>query len=550
MTGMIMGTVAQRPSITLTFTAENNGQYVPLDSIHIENLTQGGDTNLYAPDTVLIVDYITSLDDELFPGNNNFFVSQNYPNPFSHKTNVDLFISDDQDIHISVRDLIGRESTSLTLHLEQGAHTFTVYPGKETLYLLSVAGEGESQTIKMFNAGSASVQSSPCKLVFNPGHKSASGLKAAKTSNDFPFSPGDLLRFTGYAITLNSNPGSDTLEDAPLTDTLYTFDIHEASVVVLPTVITDSAINITDTTATSGGNVTSDGGASVTERGVCWSTSPNPTTSDPHTSDGTGTGPFVSYLTGLTPNTQYYVRAYATNCAGTAYGNEITFTSNAPFACGDQIADIEGNLYNTVEIGTQCWMKDNLKTTTYNNNTAIPNVTNPNLWINLTTGAYVWYNNDSTWKDIYGALYNWYATIDPNGLCPAGWHVPSLNEFQNLINYIGGAASPHGNELKSCRQVNSPLGGSCNTTEHPRWDYDDTHYGTDIYGFSGLPAGLRHAVGAGGFSFLGIYGTWWSSSETPSIGAHYINLRSFSGEVFILAQNKRFGWSVRCVKDE
>ncbi len=94
-----------------------------------------------------------------------------------------------------------------------------------------------------------------------------------------------------------------------------------------PTVTTASVISITQTTATSGGNVTSDGGTTVTARGVCWNTSPNPTTANSKTTDGSGTGAFVSSLTGLTPGTPYYVRAYATNSVGTAYGNEVSFTT-------------------------------------------------------------------------------------------------------------------------------------------------------------------------------------------------------------------------------
>ena len=157
--------------------------------------------------------------------------------------------------------------------------------------------------------------------------------------------------------------------------------------------------------------------------------------------------------------------------------------------CGDVLVDIDGNTYNTVQIGDQCWMKENLKTTTYRNGTAIPNVTDANAWSNVHYGAYVWYDNDITWKDKYGALYNWFTTVDANGLCPTGWHVPTNDEWTALTDYIGGTGSPHGNELKSCRQMNSPLGGECNTNEHPRWNASHIHYGTDDYGFSGLPGG-------------------------------------------------------------
>ncbi len=132
------------------------------------------------------------------------------------------------------------------------------------------------------------------------------------------------------------------------------------------------------------------------------------------------------------------------------------------------ITDVDGNTYNTVQIGNQCWMKENLKTTTYSNGTSISNVTDPTPWLNLTTGAYVWYDNDITWKDSYGTLYSWYTAIYPNILCPEGWHVPTDEEWTALSNYIRGTSSPHGNELKHCRQVNSTLGGGCNSSKHPR----------------------------------------------------------------------------------
>jgi hypothetical protein len=96
---------------------------------------------------------------------------------------------------------------------------------------------------------------------------------------------------------------------------------------VIPTLTTTDATNITVNSATSGGVITKDGGKAVTAYGVCWSTSSNPTTSDSHTTDGKGAASFTSNITGLTPNTLYYVRAYATNSVGTAYGNEISFTS-------------------------------------------------------------------------------------------------------------------------------------------------------------------------------------------------------------------------------
>ncbi len=218
------------------------------------------------------------------------------------------------------------------------------------------------------------------------------------------------------------------------------------------------------------------------------------------------------------------------------------------FVCGNQMTDTDGNIYNTVSIGTQCWMKEDLRTTKYSNGQPIPNVTDSASWIALTSGAYVWYDNDIYWKYRYGALYNWYATIDPNGLCPTGWHVPTDAEWTVLTDFIGGTGSPHGNELKSCRQVNSPAGGYCYTSVHPRWDYcfPPCPYGTDDYGFSALPGGLRDWQSV--FYEIGLSGYWWSTTGETTWTAWCRQL-NWHDEVISDWKPKEHGYSVRCLKD-
>jgi uncharacterized protein (TIGR02145 family) len=196
--------------------------------------------------------------------------------------------------------------------------------------------------------------------------------------------------------------------------------------------LTTAAITgITATAAVSGGNITSDGGATITARGVCWNTSQNPTVNNNKTTSGTGPGIFVSNITGLTSGTVYYVRAYATNSTGTAYGNELSFTT--------PVADVEGNLYKTVIIGNQVWMAENLKTTKYNDNTNITNITDPAAWVaadTLLTAGYCWYQNNQANKATYGGLYNFF-TVVTGKLCPAGWHVPTQAEFIAMEQFIG-----------------------------------------------------------------------------------------------------------------
>lgn len=211
----------------------------------------------------------------------------------------------------------------------------------------------------------------------------------------------------------------------------------------LPTVTTMVISNNAALKAQSGGNVINDGGASVTARGICWSTSQHPTISNAKTSDGAGTGSFIDSLTNLSVTT-YYVRAYATNSYGTAYGNELSFTVSTT----GTVADIDGNVYPTVVIGSQTWMATNLRVTHYQNGDTILNgFTNTSFdWYNnfLTRayiGAYTFPNGDTANKAAYGLLYNNYVCNDLRGICPDGWHVPTEAEWQTLEYYEGMAAS-------------------------------------------------------------------------------------------------------------
>jgi uncharacterized protein (TIGR02145 family) len=216
------------------------------------------------------------------------------------------------------------------------------------------------------------------------------------------------------------------------------------------------------------------------------------------------------------------------------------------------VTDIEGNVYNTVQVGEQCWLRENLKTTHYKNGTPInyPG-TNNAAWQSDTTGAYAWYNNEILWKEIYGALYNWFAAVNLNGLCPEGWHVPTHDEWYELTDLIGGAQSPNGNKLKSCRQVNSSIGGGCSTAVHPRWNEHSIHYGTNDYGFSGLAGDGRKSTGAFINDDLGFFGSWWSSTPAYIPGNVWARALLYEhGQVSDGFQNKHSGYSIRCLRDE
>jgi len=194
------------------------------------------------------------------------------------------------------------------------------------------------------------------------------------------------------------------------------------------------------------------------------------------------------------------------------------------------ITDKDGNVYTSVTIGTQVWMKENLKTTKYNNGTTIPNVTDDTEWENLNTGAYCWYDNEITNKASYGALYNWYA-VNTGKLCPAGWHVPTDAEWTILIDYLGGKYFACG-KLKETGTTHwgSPNAGATNET-----------------GFTALPGGYRLVDGY--FLWMGYTGHYWSSTEgAPCCAWNRILFRDYD-QVDINNYYKPAGNSVRCLKN-
>jgi uncharacterized protein (TIGR02145 family) len=291
--------------------------------------------------------------------------------------------------------------------------------------------------------------------------------------------------------------------------------------------LTTAAVSIlTETTAACGGEITSDGGASITARGVCWGTTSPPTISDSTTNDGTGTGSFTSNITNLTKLTTYYIRAYATNSAGTGYGDVDSFKAGT-----DTVSDIDGNIYETVIIGTQWWMAENLKVTKYRNGEDIPKVTDGPTWAGLSTGAYCEYGNDTGNVATYGRLYNWFAIDDSRKIAPTGWHVPTESEIQALYNYLGGKLVA-GGKLKEIGTTHwvSPNDGATNET-----------------GFTGLPGGARDSDGS--FIYLYNYGDFWSATEYDVPRAWLLSLWTGYEGLYDYGYSKLTGCAVRCVKD-
>ncbi len=221
------------------------------------------------------------------------------------------------------------------------------------------------------------------------------------------------------------------------------------------------------------------------------------------------------------------------------------------------VTDVDGNVYNVVVIGDQAWMAENLRVSKYRNGDPITSDLNNEEWLDTNVGAYAIYphdeaeglNTEQEMVEAYGKLYNWYAVDDSRGLCPSGWRVPTDEDIVVLTDYIKSNIQQDdiANVLKSCRQVNSPLGGDCDQEDHPRWNENQTHHGTDDLGFNALPAGNRQ-TSYGGYETIGHWWTIWSSTEYGADQAVQRWIRSNSGSIFDLdPAAKQAGKSVRCI---
>ena len=296
------------------------------------------------------------------------------------------------------------------------------------------------------------------------------------------------------------------------------------------TVTTTAVTGITSNTASTGGNVESDGGSSVTARGVCWSTTANPTITDTKTNDGSGTGTFSSSITGLTASTTYHVRAYATNSAGTAYGNDVSFVTS-PFTCGStltinhvagEVAPVDktttyGTVTNIPGEPTKCWITKNLGAT--NQATSVDDASEASAGWYWQFNKKQGYKHDgttctpaTTWINSISENSDWLASNDPCTIeLGGGWRLPTILEWNNL----------------------TASGG---------WTGWDGPYS------SGLKL---HAAGwlttDGLFLHRGSLGRYWSSTQNEEINGW--SLYFHPSIIFPTFDNKAIGLSVRCLRD-
>jgi len=334
-----------------------------------------------------------------------------------------------------------------------------------------------------------------------------------------------------YKIISNATDNAGNSEAVKTPVTMYSLPISP----ILTTIITNPSFILPDGSSTStikvipkdygGNNLGSDLQVSLT------------------TSAGTliGTVTYNSIDQSYTQQLQSSKTIEISEVTATVNGIEITNKSYVDFTT--VVTDIDGNTYNTIKIGNQWWMVENLKVTHYRNGDAIPNVASNTEWSNLSTGAYCTYDNNESNAVVYGRLYNWYAVDDSRNIAPAGWHVPTDDEWKELEMYLGMSQS----EADDSQWRGTNEGGKLKEAGYAHWNSPNTG-ATNESGFTALPGGYRDFFN-GYYSNMGLNATFWSSTEGGINDAWFRRLHCTHSEVDRFSFSKRHGFSVRCVMD-
>jgi uncharacterized protein (TIGR02145 family) len=288
-----------------------------------------------------------------------------------------------------------------------------------------------------------------------------------------------------------------------------------------------------NTVVCSDGRISSDNSYNILSKGICWSTSKNPTINDSNVDLGSGFGSIGYKIEGLMPGTVYYFRAYATNVVGTTYGGNLVARTFDGYT-----TDYEGHIYSTVRLGKQEWMNRNLETRYFSNGDWIGTTGTPTLNTEqegkpLYQWAFNYHEDHPELLAFEGRLYTWYTATDSRKICPAGWHLPSIAEWNELLVHLGGDAL---------------------TTRDFKWSFNyywDSMLNTGATegSFNAQLVGFRTVTGQ--FQYGSNYGTyWWSATEATSANSYTIYCRPADLEkVTQTDNNKKNGFSVRCVKD-
>jgi uncharacterized protein (TIGR02145 family) len=339
----------------------------------------------------------------------------------------------------------------------------------------------------------------------------------------------------------------------------------KTSEISVPTVTTSRVTYITQNSAVFEGIINADGGLAITERGFCWNTKSNPTINDTKTMDGLESDNWTYDLSSLATNTTYYVRAYAKNNKGIAYGEQISFKTHKEVTYGSFIDQRDNITYKTIQLGEQIWMAENLA--------YLPEVHAPSFSSETVKYYYVYGYDGSSVSEAkltvnyqtFGVLYNWPAAMNGaessesnpsgvQGVCPAGWHLPSDAEWIEFFNYLGdNGFSNDGSTANGKKQVAKYMAAKTNWLPST----DEGAIGNDLFknnssGFSALPGGYNAVLG-NLFLDLNESGHWWSTSSGNGWNdVKHIKLNYNSSTYIIdpfLWDFENNGYSVRCVRD-
>lgn len=556
---ILISTVAFAQSVTLTFTAKDAAnQHVQLHRVSITNLTKGWQETIYWPDTTLTMQNGTGIADVETLGRVSLQMSQNNPNPFTGTTEVNLMVTNKGSVALDIADINGRIVVANDYALQPGPHQFRITLATAGTYVMTARQSGQTSSIKMVCNGGTDANmieyAGSVAMQDFVSLQSPKSQNASKYTTDNPFTFGDQMEYVGYATINCAEAESQRITQVQEASQTFTLLFSETQH-QLPMVTTNTITSITTNSATCGGDVTSNGASSVIARGVCWSTSQNPTVSESYTIDGSGTGSFTSNITGLTTGTTYYVRAYATNSAGTSYGEQRSFTAvvDVGVSCSGAatVTDYDNNTYNTVLIGNQCWMKENLRTTHYSDGTSIPLGSSTS-----NTTAYYYVDDNISNVSTYGYLYNWPAVMgnsssssaNPSGvqgICPTGWHVPSDAEWTQLSDYVGSQTQYQcsANSAYIAKALASTSGWAINMSNLCAVGLEPSS--NNSTGFSALPAGCYGS----NLSYFGAYATFWSATNISGNFVYHRQLTYYGAYLYRNFNDKFYGYSVRCLRD-
>jgi uncharacterized protein (TIGR02145 family) len=594
---VLMLTTLSAQEISFSFTGNYLCEHAQLDSILIENITQGGDTTLCWKDTVLTI-VLTGID-PVTGEKNGFSVSQNYPNPFETKTDINVFVPERDDLTLCVYDVSGRKIAYYEGTHERGMQQFTFFAGKAQSYILTVSTGEYLQHIQMIQFGEAGSASPHIEYHGSSSTKEQNIKQKSSMGSSFPF-PYELedeLSFTAYF-----SGDFSTITDNPAKSEDYIFDINNV-VPAEPGVISgnnnvckraagetysieavDDATSYTWTvppgaSITDGDGTTSitvdfgtgSGDICVTADNACGtSTSSCVTITIPVATAGSNSPVCEGETINLTetggdadswswsgpngftsPDQNPTINSATTAASGTytvtvTDGNGCTNTDSVSVTvklheAGTGVTDYDGNTYGSIIINGQEWMTSNLEVTHYSDGNAITLVTDNTAWDNLgdnnTDKAYCWYDNDSaTNKDLYGALYTYAAATNGD---------TSGTDVQGVC--------PTGWHLPSDAEWTaltdalggaSVAGGKLKATSG--WKHGGN--GTDDIDFAALPGGSRDD-NSGSFDGAGYIGYWWFSTEGNASSAWPRGMLYSSAGVYRYNSNKSNGFSVRCVRD-